>query len=229
VCSKKGITLVSMDQKTGPVLQGNAYWAGGSSFKVKAGGSTYSSLSSWRSGTGQERNGSTNTGLFADPKLSERADSVVTADSAFDGTRSITYVVKDADGRLFEVSTVISDARDGSRVGRHGAPPSFGDTRYFMLMNDKGVDWAIKSFGRKPSTRHAQILQYKNDPSFPDSVRDLGQRTIDGTSRTVIHFNSSVFLVSADGFEDACKREGVRRCADAWQRIDNGEDPFDAR
>jgi len=163
------------------------------------------------------------------PKLSDRADSVITEDSAFDGTRSITYVVKDADGRLFEVSTVVSDSREGSRVGRHGAPPSFGDTRYFMIMNDKGVDWAIKNFGRKPSTRHAQILEHKNDPSFADSVRDLGQRTIDGKSHTVIHFNSSLFLVADGGFDDACKSEGVKRCADAWQRIDNGEDPFDAR
>jgi len=162
------------------------------------------------------------------PKLSADAESVVIDDGAFDGTRNTTYIVKDSDGRLFWTSMITSDSGGTSRMGQHGAAPPFQETRYFLLMNQKGIDWAIGAFKHVPSTRHSQILFYKTSRDFPNDVKELGTRTIDGVKRTVVHFNSSLFLVSDAGFKDECKTEGVRACQEAWLRVDNAEDPFDA-
>jgi hypothetical protein len=63
-----GVRLADLDSNAAD-FEGNGYWAGGSSFKLEAGGATYTSLGAWRSATGQERNGTTSTGVFADPKL----------------------------------------------------------------------------------------------------------------------------------------------------------------
>jgi hypothetical protein len=65
-----GATLVSVIPGQSNVrFQGNNYYTSGSSFKITWQGQTYSSLSGWRSGAGQEKNGSTSTGFSTNPKL----------------------------------------------------------------------------------------------------------------------------------------------------------------
>jgi hypothetical protein len=51
-------------------FQGNDWYAGGGTPRFVWGGSSYTSLSGWRTGTGQEKVGTTNVGLNADPLLS---------------------------------------------------------------------------------------------------------------------------------------------------------------
>jgi hypothetical protein len=51
------------------VFQQNDYYTPDSSIKIKWAGTTYTSLSSWRAATGQEKNGSADTGLTLNPQL----------------------------------------------------------------------------------------------------------------------------------------------------------------
>jgi hypothetical protein len=53
----------------GVALQGNDYWSGTGSFIIVDSGTTYSSLPNWRTATGREKLGTTNTGFNLDPKL----------------------------------------------------------------------------------------------------------------------------------------------------------------
>jgi hypothetical protein len=63
------IVTRSASQQSGLLFQGNDYWSSGYPLKIKHGGTTYSSLSAWRSATGQEKNGGTNTGMNVNPGL----------------------------------------------------------------------------------------------------------------------------------------------------------------
>jgi hypothetical protein len=53
------------------LYQNNSYYSTGGNFSIKWGSSTYNSLDSWRSATGQEKVGSLNVGLISDPQLSD--------------------------------------------------------------------------------------------------------------------------------------------------------------
>lgn len=55
----------------GLVFQSNAYWSSGDAFAIKQGGKTHTSLGAWRNATGQERNGSEDTGLSVAPGLTD--------------------------------------------------------------------------------------------------------------------------------------------------------------
>jgi hypothetical protein len=50
-------------------FQGNDWYAGGATPRFVWGGSTSTSLTAWRNGTGQEKVGTTNVGLSSDPLL----------------------------------------------------------------------------------------------------------------------------------------------------------------
>jgi len=62
------ISSAQLGAATDLKFQGNLYWSSGSAFTINWGSSTYTSLSAFRA-TGQEKNGTTSTGLQADPKL----------------------------------------------------------------------------------------------------------------------------------------------------------------
>jgi hypothetical protein len=53
----------------GVLFQGNDYWPGAGAFSIKWGATTYSNLASWRTATGLEKLGTTNTGFSVDPML----------------------------------------------------------------------------------------------------------------------------------------------------------------
>jgi hypothetical protein len=50
-------------------FRGNCYYSGGNSFKIQWGGSSYSSLTAWRSAKGQEKLNGSSTGYQGDPKF----------------------------------------------------------------------------------------------------------------------------------------------------------------
>ena len=49
---------------------GNIYWSDGSPFSIFYHGTHYTTLDSWRTATGNEKVGTTNTGFNSDPMLS---------------------------------------------------------------------------------------------------------------------------------------------------------------
>lgn len=161
----------------------------------------------------------------ADPKLSPGAVSKVLRTDEFDGSSSSYSLVKDTDGRLFEVVQTGSDPSQSSLDGHHGAPPAFADTRYFLLLNPKGIEWAMATFPTAPSTRHGQILGMRDNPDFPDAVKVLG---VTPSNATIVYFNAALFLVAPAGLEERCK-SNTNDCSSAWQRLVNAPDNFDAR
>jgi hypothetical protein len=68
--TKGGLKLASVASgQKGILFQGNNYWSSGGSFAIKWGPNTYTSLSSWRNSTGQEKIGGVNSGFNVDPRL----------------------------------------------------------------------------------------------------------------------------------------------------------------
>ena len=65
-----GVPAYVLNAGTGLLFQGNDYWANSTAtVGIKWAGTTYATLAAWRSATGQERVGSTATGLSVDPQL----------------------------------------------------------------------------------------------------------------------------------------------------------------
>jgi hypothetical protein len=65
-----GVTLADVQGKqSGLLFQGNDYCSSGAAFKVRQANKTYSSLTAWRSATGQEKIGTAAVGSSADPRL----------------------------------------------------------------------------------------------------------------------------------------------------------------
>ncbi|BAT55526.1 parallel beta-helix repeat-containing protein [Nostoc sp. NIES-3756] len=68
--TKDGVKLLDVASgSTGLAFQGNVYYSTGSTFRIRWGSTTYSSLDSWRTGTNQERLGTQNVGVSLDPML----------------------------------------------------------------------------------------------------------------------------------------------------------------
>ncbi len=64
-----GTRLVYQDSDADVVFAGNDYWSSGGSFVIRDNGSTYSSLSSWRSAKDQEKLSGKSTGSTLDPRF----------------------------------------------------------------------------------------------------------------------------------------------------------------
>lgn len=65
--SSGGTRLVYQDSDGDVTFAGNNYWPGSGNFVIRDNGSSYSSLSSWRSGKGQEKLNGNSTGSSLDP------------------------------------------------------------------------------------------------------------------------------------------------------------------
>lgn len=68
-----GVPLISATTPAGVTFQGNDYWSSGGSFKIIWGTTTYTSLSAWRTATGQEKISSVASGFQVDPQYSDTA------------------------------------------------------------------------------------------------------------------------------------------------------------
>ncbi|MGJ5628756.1 right-handed parallel beta-helix repeat-containing protein [Nostoc sp. CALU 1950] len=69
--TKDGVKLLDIASgSTGLLFQRNVYYSTGSTFRIRWGGTTYSSLDSWRTVTNQEKLSSQNVGMSVDPLLS---------------------------------------------------------------------------------------------------------------------------------------------------------------
>ncbi len=67
-----GMPLLDISRdRPGLRFQGNGYWSSGEKFTIKHGGSTYDGLATWRDAKGQEKYGSRDTGLRANPRLND--------------------------------------------------------------------------------------------------------------------------------------------------------------
>jgi hypothetical protein len=75
-----GTTIVNLYKTTGIMFQGNDYWSSGSTFKITVGSTAYSSLTSWRTATGQEKLSGAATGKQIDPKFLDSVRGVTFSD-----------------------------------------------------------------------------------------------------------------------------------------------------
>lgn len=72
-----GVPLVQVPYNTSScLLQGNSYWSSGSTFKIIWGTTTYSSLTAWRTATGQEKVNGSASGLQADAQFADTTTGV---------------------------------------------------------------------------------------------------------------------------------------------------------
>jgi hypothetical protein len=68
--STGGATLIYVPTGYDATFSGNLYWSSGAAIKMYYHGSFYNTMSSWRNASGYEMNGSTPTGVNANPNLS---------------------------------------------------------------------------------------------------------------------------------------------------------------
>ncbi|MCU7550622.1 T9SS type A sorting domain-containing protein [Chitinophagaceae bacterium LB-8] len=72
-----GVPLIQVTYNTSAcTMQGNSYWSSGSTFKITWGATTYSSLTSWRSATGQEKINGVASGLQTDAQFADTTQGV---------------------------------------------------------------------------------------------------------------------------------------------------------
>lgn len=71
VVATGGLPLIAGEDSPGLIVAGNSYWSGDGPFRIEWGGKSYHSLDAWRAATGQERAGGEDTGVTADPKLTD--------------------------------------------------------------------------------------------------------------------------------------------------------------
>jgi len=65
-----GMRLVeAANSQPGVLFQGNNYWSSGAAFSIRWGGTTYSSLNAWRTGSGLEMVGASPSGFSVEPQL----------------------------------------------------------------------------------------------------------------------------------------------------------------
>lgn len=64
-----GVPLIDVPAGYSAYFAGNLYWSSGADFKIYYQGPTYTSLSDWRTATGNEELGSATTGIAADPQF----------------------------------------------------------------------------------------------------------------------------------------------------------------
>ncbi len=66
-----GVQLIRFNYSTDVRFEGNDYWPTGGTFRILWLGKTYTSLSTWRTATGQEKRSGVNTGYSLDPGLTD--------------------------------------------------------------------------------------------------------------------------------------------------------------
>ncbi|WP_018615832.1 right-handed parallel beta-helix repeat-containing protein [Segetibacter koreensis] len=76
------VQVVNVPFPSSSTFQGNDYWSTGSMFKILWGSSSYSSLNSWRTSTGQEKVNGIASGLQLDPQFSETTTGVTFSDAS---------------------------------------------------------------------------------------------------------------------------------------------------
>jgi hypothetical protein len=76
------VPVVYAASVSGFTFQGNDYWSSGSTFKIYWAGTTYSSLSAWRTATNQEKINGSASGLQADPQFSDTTTGVTFSDAS---------------------------------------------------------------------------------------------------------------------------------------------------
>lgn len=94
-----GVPVVSVSSTSGFTFQGNDYWSSGSTFSVKWGSSSYSSLLAWRTATGQEKINGTTSGYQLDPQFNDVATGTTFPD-ATQITQLQRYKLKSTSGLI---------------------------------------------------------------------------------------------------------------------------------
>ena len=153
-------------------FQGNDWYASGGGFSIKWGGTTYTDLSAWR-GSGQEKNGATNTGISSDPKLvapgggttlgdaallnSLTAYQLLSNSPAINAGVNLTSLGVNAGGKDYYGSNLYSGANFdiGGFESTSSLSGSTGDDDYLMRVGPSG---AVELFINTPVTDEPTVV-----------------------------------------------------------------------
>lgn len=91
-----GADLISGTFSSDDQFINNTYWTYGSAFKIKSGGTTYTSLSAWRSATNQETLDGAPVGFQIDPLLNNPGGGITIGDADLLETRLDAYKLQSA-------------------------------------------------------------------------------------------------------------------------------------
>lgn len=72
-----GVNLVDVPVGYSAFFAGNLYWSSGAAFKIKYQGTTYSSISAWRTATNNEKVNSNSTGVTANPNFNSSGGGII--------------------------------------------------------------------------------------------------------------------------------------------------------
>jgi hypothetical protein len=110
-----GVEVVRIYKITGLRLQGNNYWSSGATFKIVYAGTTYHSLSTWRTATEQEKINGVSSGYSLNPGLSNPGQGITIGDPQLLYTLS-GYKLKSTSA-LIEKGLNLT-ARFGTNIGK---------------------------------------------------------------------------------------------------------------
>ena len=180
--SSGGTRLVYQDSDGDVTFAGNNYWPGSGNFVIRDNGSTYSSLSSWRSSKGQEKLGGKATGSSLDPLF----DVPEISGESIGGGAAITRL---AGFRLRSDSPLISKGLDlKTSFGIDAGPRDlFGGPSLQGTAHEIGAhEWAIdppKILGTAPNPDGPGIvIRYQSEIGVAFAVRRSA--TLEGDPET---------------------------------------------
>jgi hypothetical protein len=145
-----GAALVNIPAGYKAYFAGNLYWSSGANFKIAYQGTNYNSIAAWRTATGNEKMGSTATGITADPFLMSPGMSTILYPSA---TFSLSSY------KLLPGSAAINSALNLSTFGINIGTHDFYNTN---------LAWANKDIGahERPETGLATTVHEGNGVSL---------------------------------------------------------------
>lgn len=123
--------------------------------------------------------------FFDNPRLGARPATQDLDQGCFDGNGLVTSLVKTLDGRLFINYRTESCASDNPS-GAFG-PTAFNDSRFFLILNDAGVRWAIKPGVATRTPAAAERVRFIQSLAGTNAVQTL----LSTAGKQYVLFNSS--------------------------------------
>lgn len=144
-------------------FEGNDYWTGTAPFRLDWNGSVFGTLNQWRQSTGQERTGSTDSGMQADPQLQNAGQGPTLGDADLLSTL--------AQYRLRPTSPLVDK---GLSVPAFGSVPSGQTDFYGNSLGRDAVDIGVHELAteEKVTAPSGMIAHWKLDETSGSTIVD---------------------------------------------------------
>ncbi|MBA3705973.1 MAG: T9SS type A sorting domain-containing protein, partial [Bacteroidetes bacterium] len=179
---------------------GNLYWPGSGSFKIQYQGTTYTNLNSWRTATGNEKVGTTSTGIVTDPLLTNAGSGIVVYPKAPDQLNAYKLAGNSPAINtglnlmtLFSINTGSHDFFNNTAP--NGIAPDIG-------AYESNVVTSLTNYNEHKSTLYPNPVEMGNDLQITgNDLYSIELFTITGTSVwKKENINSSSFSISTRNF-----------------------------